>query len=73
MSCGVIRASTVAIVRDKEFDAAKHFRRYREHWARFGTDPLTAGGYGVTVAKLRTATGRDQVIEKPLSRLRIAA
>jgi hypothetical protein len=47
MSCGVIRAWTVAIVRDKEFDAAKHGRRYREHWARFGTDPLTAGGWAM--------------------------
>lgn len=42
---GLIRAWANAMVRGFEFDPAAHCQTYRNHRARYETDPLTAGGW----------------------------
>ena len=42
---GLLRAWAVAIVRGEEFDPIEHCQRFHDHWARYGTDALIAGGW----------------------------
>lgn len=44
---GLILAWAFALVRGDAFDPQEHCQRYHEHWERYGTDSLTAGGYGL--------------------------
>lgn len=42
---GLIMAWVWAIVRGEDFDPFQHVARYHEHWKRYGTTSLGAGGY----------------------------
>ena len=42
---GLIWAWVWAIVRSEYFDPEKHCEQYHKHWAKFGLDPLVAGGW----------------------------
>ena len=42
---GPIMSWAFAMIRGEEFDPSDHCKQCHEHWSRYGTDALTAGGY----------------------------
>lgn len=43
---GLVLEWVFSTVKGLEFSPHKHCERYHAHWKMFGTDSLTAGGYG---------------------------
>lgn len=64
---GLIRAWAVAIVRGEPFDPVVLCDQYRDHWAKFGMDPLAAGGGGVRSGLTRVFVGVVKIGAEPHS------